>query len=127
MVNPQKSKLEQSTAAIPSPVVDVELLKSKYVSFTPAPIKVRLLISASGIVLVKLYIPGPNEIVFPFGSSVKKIMNSSSTKVPSSNEIIVTSSGATNSSSLSSHEGTIIIDRMKNNCNNLAKFMFISP
>ena len=71
MVNPQNSKLAQSTAAIPSPVVDVELLKSKYVSLIPAPLIVRLSISASGIVLVKLYVPAPNENVFPLGSSVK--------------------------------------------------------
>jgi len=58
-------------AAIPSPDVEAELLKSKYVSSIPAPLIVRFSISASGIVFVKLYVPAPNENVFPFGSSVK--------------------------------------------------------
>jgi hypothetical protein len=64
MVNPQKSKLEQSTAAIPSPVVEVELLKSKYVSLIPEPLIVRLSISAKGIVLVKLNVPGPMKMFY---------------------------------------------------------------
>ena len=118
MVNPQNKRFEQSTAAIPSPDVEAELLKSKYV-----PIIVRFSISASGIVFEKLYVPGPNEIVFPLGSSVKKIMNSSSENVASSNEISVTSSGTVSSSSFSLHDETRIMDRIKNNCINLVIFM----
>jgi hypothetical protein len=53
-------------------------------------------------------------------------MNSSSENVAASNEINDTSSGAIISSSLSSHDGIMIIVRIRNNCNNLEIFIFKS-
>ena len=56
------------------------------------------------------------------------MMNSSSENVAASNEIKEDSkiSPGSTVSSLSSHDGITMIDRIKNNCNNLVTFMLTS-